>query len=82
MKRMQDRFQDQDRLAQGWGRHMQKRSRAIRLVTERKARDFDRWTRRARCLQTLLRPPYAWNKPGMLGLKWVVRIPERFWNIV
>ena len=82
MKRLQDRFQDQDRLAQGWGRHMQKRSRAIRLVTELKDRDFDRWTRRARVAQTLLRPPYAWNKPGMLGLRIVVRIPERFWHLL
>jgi len=54
----------------------------IRLVTELRARDFDRWTRLSRVAQTLLRPPYAWNKPGMLGLKLVVRIPERFWNIV
>ncbi len=61
---------------------MQKRSRTIRLVSSLPARDFDRWTRIARRLQALLRPPYAWNKPGMLGLKWVVRIPERFQSLV
>ena len=82
MKRLQDRFQDRDRLAQGWERHMRKRSRTIRLVTELKARDFETWTRRARIAQQILRPPYAWNKPGMLGLKLVVRIPERFRHIV
>ena len=82
MKRLQDRFQDRDRLAQGWERHMRKRSRTIRLVTELKARDFETWTRRARIAQQILRPPYAWNKPGMLGLKIVVRIPDRFKDIV
>ncbi len=82
MKRLQDRFQDQDRLAQGWGRHMQKRSRAIRLVTDLKARAFEPWTAFARFVQKIARPPYAWNKPGMFGLKIVVRIPDRFQNII
>lgn len=81
-KRLEDRFKDKDRLAQGWEKHMKKRSRAIRLVTELPARDFDRWTSIARLLQKVCRPPYAWNKPGMLGLKIVVEIPERFQNIV
>lgn len=82
LKRLEDRFRDKDRLDQGWGKHMQKRSRTIRLVSSLPARDFDRWTRIARRLQAILRPPYAWNKPGMLGLKWVVRIPERFQSLV
>lgn len=82
LKRLEDRFRDKDRLDQGWGKHMQKRSRTIRLVSSLPARDFDKWTRIARRLQALLRPPYAWNKPGMLGLKWVVRIPERFQSLV
>jgi hypothetical protein len=82
MKRLQDRFQDKDRLAQGWGKHMQKRSRAIRLVTELPARDFDTWTRRARLCQTLVRPPYALNKPAMFGLRIIVRIPDRFQDLV
>lgn len=82
MKRLQDRFQDRDRLAQGWERHMRKRSRTIRLVTELKARDFETWTRRARIAQQILRPPYAWNKPAMLGLRLIVRIPDRFQQII
>jgi len=82
MKRLQDRFQDKDRLAQGWGKHMQKRSRAIRLVTELKARAFEPWTKFARICQRIARPPYAWNKPGMVGLRLIVRIPDRFQNIV
>ena len=81
-KRLEDRFQDKDRLKQGWGKHMKKRSRTIQLVSNKKARKFEPWTCFARICQTLVRPPYAWNKPAMFGLKLIVRIPERFQNIV
>ena len=77
-RRLEERFSDADRLKQGWQRHLRKRSRTIRLVTRKKALEFDRWTRFARRLQTVCRPPYAWNKPAMAGLKLVVRIPDRF----
>ena len=82
MKRLQDRFSDKDRLSQGWGKHMKKRSGTIMMVTKRKARDFGRWTRFGRICQTLCRPPYALNKPAMFELKIIVRIPERFADIV
>lgn len=82
MKRIEDRFNDKDRLSQGWGKHMKKRARTIRLVTEKKARSFERWTRFARRCQRLVRPPYALNKPAMFELRLVVRIPDRFQNIV
>ena len=82
MKRLQERFQDADRLSQGWGAHMQKRARTIRYATELPVRDFDSWTRFARICQTLCRPPYALNKPAMFELKIVVRIPDRFRDIV
>ena len=67
---------------QGWEKHICKRSRTIRYVTEKKARDFDRWTRLARILQTWCRPPYALNKPAMFELKIVVRVPDRFCSIL
>ena len=82
MKRLQERFGDADRLAQGWERHLRKRSETIRLVTRKKALDFDRWTGVARRLQTVCRPVYAWNKPAMFGLKLVVRIPDRFQTLL
>lgn len=82
LARIQARYTDKDRMDQGWGEHMHKRSRTIRLVTEKKALDFDRWTRFARRCQTVCRPPYAWNKPGMMELKIVVRIPDRFRDLV
>ena len=81
-KRLQERFQDPDRRELGWEAHLRKRSRTIRYVTELPARDFGRWTRFARVCQTLCRPPYALNKPAMFELRIVVRIPERFRDLV
>ena len=82
MKRLQDRFRDADRLDLGWEAHMRKRARTIRYATELPARDFECWTRFARVCQTLCRPPYALNKPAMLELRIVVRIPGRFSDLV
>lgn len=78
MARIRARFADKDRLASGWRKHLEKRSSTIRAVTALPARDWDRWTRLARIVQTVVRPPYAWNKPAMFNLKIVVHIPERF----
>ena len=82
MKRLQDRFRDAGRLELGWEAHMHKRARTIRYVTDLPARNFERWTRFARVCQTLCRPPYALNKPAMFELRIVVRIPERFGDLV
>ena len=79
---VQARLQDQDRTAQGWGKHVSKRAKTIRLVTERRAREFDRAARCARVFQTLCRPPYAWNKPAMMERVVIVRIPDRFQDLV
>ena len=81
-KILEDRLGDADRLAQGWEKHIYKRSRTIRYATEKKARDFDKWTHFARICQTWCRPPYALNKPAMFELKIVVKIPERFEEIL
>ena len=81
-KILKARLGDADRVAQGWEKHIYKRSRTIRYVTEMKARDFACWTCFARNCQTWCRPPYAWNKPAMFELKIVVRIPERFENVL
>ena len=82
LKRIEARFNDKDRQAAGWGRHLAKRARTINLVTRKKSRDWEKWTRKARILQTFIRPPYAWNKPAMLNMDIVVRIPDRFSSIV
>lgn len=77
-KILEGRLGDADRVAQGWEKHIYKRSRTIKYATKKKAREFDRWTRFARICQTWCRPPYAINKPAMFELRIVVKIPERF----
>lgn len=81
-KILRERLGDADRVAQGWEKHICKRSRTIKYATEKKARDFDRCTRFARICQTWCRPPYALNKPAMFELKIVVKIPERFNDVI
>lgn len=82
MKIIEGRLSDADRASQGWNSHIKKRSRTIRLVNEHPARNFERWTSIARCVETIIRPPYAWNKPGLLGMKIIVEIPDRFRDIL
>ena len=81
-KILEDRLGDADRVAQGWERHIYKRSRTIKYATEEKARDFGCWTRFARICQTWCRPPYALNKPAMFELRIVVKIPARFQKVL
>lgn len=81
-KILEERQGNRELVAQGRGRHICKRSRTIRYVTERKARDFDRWTRWARFIQTWCRPPYALNKPAMFECVIVVEVPDRFANVL
>ena len=82
LKRLQDRFQDADRISQGWERHMHKRSRAIRYVTDLKARQFGPAVRFWRVFQNIFRPLHALNKPTMFGVVVVVEIPARFRDII
>lgn len=82
LKRIEDRFRDKDRQAAGWGKHLAKRARTINIVTRKRTLDWNRWTAFGRIVQTIVRPPYAWNKPAMFNLRIVVKIPERFSSIV
>jgi len=75
------RFQDKDRMAAGWGRHIKKRVKTISLVSNRRAKDGDRYFSIARRVQTYCRPIFAWNKPSMGSWKPVIKIPERFKKI-
>lgn len=82
IKRMRERFLNPDRIGGKSTRHFNKRTRTISIVTSNEARDFDRWTKIARKMQTFIRPIYSWNKPAMLGQKIVVDIPARFRKIL
>lgn len=65
--------------AASWGTHLQKRARTITIVTN--AKNKNKSKKLARIMQTILRPIYDLNKPAMLGLKWVTKIPESFKEI-
>jgi hypothetical protein len=76
------RFSDKDRMAGGWAKHIEKRRKTIVEVTKRKAIDLDKISKKLRLFQTFCRKPYAWNKPSMAWWKVVVKLPERFKNIL
>ncbi len=82
MEMLKARFQDKDRMEAGWERHLKKRSKIIHLVTDRKAKDGDKYFCLARIIQTLCRPIFALNKPSMGRWKPVVKLPERFKKII
>ena len=61
-----------------WLNHLKRRGNGtINDVTNRTAHG-EHWMKIARIIQTYIRAPYAINKPNMLGIKIVVKIPERF----
>ena len=73
---------DKERISNGWSRHFRKRVRSIHVVTSARVRPWEPTVSRMRMLQTLVRQIFAFNKPGSLGLKIVVAIPERFRHLV
>lgn len=61
-----------------WLAHLRRRGNGtINAVTTLPAHD-EKWLSRARTLQRFARPIYALDKPGMFGIKRVVKIPARF----
>ena len=73
---------DPERIGEGWSKHMLQRRRAIDLATAKGGKDPERYLPVARWLQTLIRHPFAWLRPYMYYWKLIVRIPERFAEIV
>lgn len=82
MGMLERRLNDKSRLSDGWSGHIHKRSKTIRFVNKIKSRSLDSVKRAAFILETMVRPPYAWNKPGLFGLKIIVEIPRRFRQIL
>ncbi len=61
-----------------WVNHLRRRGNGtINAVSTLPVRD-EKWMRYARIIQTFARPIYAFDKPGMFGLRRVVKIPSRF----
>lgn len=81
LKRLEARFGDRDRIDNGWSRHLTKRARTIKIVTETPAEEWAPAVAAARRMQTWCRLISAWNKPVMIG-RHVVVVPERFRTVL
>lgn len=82
LERIKAKMSDKILSESGWQRHLNKRTRTITRIS--KARKIHDWkaTEKARRCQSLIRPPYAWNKPAMFELVIIVEIPERLRSII
>ena len=76
---LMEKFNSQDIIARGEQKHYKRaRFRVIDDISNKKAVDGDKVFGLARLIQTAFRPIYAWNKPSMLGMRWIVKMPQRF----
>jgi hypothetical protein len=66
----------------GWEGHLERRYEIFDLIRNAEAINGDDFFPEARRRQSLFRPVYALNKPGMLKEKPVIKIPERFRGVV
>lgn len=81
-EKSQSKTNDQSRISQGWERHLDRRNQLFDLIRNSPIVDGDEFFPEARKRQSIFRPIFAWNKPGTLREKPVVRIPERFKSTV
>jgi hypothetical protein len=76
------KYNSKDIIARGEQAHFRRaRFSVINYVSQRKSIEGDKVFEPARIIQSSFRPLYAWNKPIMMGLRWVVKIPPRFKNV-
>lgn len=73
---------DQELKKSGWKGHFNRRYRLFDIIQKKNPMPGDDFFITARKRQTLFRPLFALNKPGMLKEKPVVEIPERFRHII
>ena len=77
-----EKMGDESLLGNGWQGHLDRRYELFDLIMKKKAVDGDDFFQQARRRESFIRPLYALNKPGMLGEKPIIKIPERFRTIV
>lgn len=61
-----------------WVNHLRRRGNGTINDVSNHPAHGEHWLRIARIMQQIFRPIYAWDKPSMLGLKRIVKIPKRF----
>lgn len=76
------KMEDQALLSAGWQGHLDRRYELFELIRKKTPIEGDSFFSQARRRESLFRPIFALNKPGMLIEKPVIRIPDRFSNIV
>lgn len=82
LKMIEERMSNTDLVSTGRLGHIKKRARTIYIITKAKARDWDKTVGGMRLIQQWLRQPFALNKPWDPITKTVVRIADRFRDIV
>lgn len=82
LKMIEDRMGNADLISTGRLGHIKKRAKTIYVVTDAVAREWDKTVAGMRRAQQWLRQPFAWNKPWNPITKVVVRIPDRFKDII
>lgn len=73
---------DRALLDAGWSGHFDRRHMIYDIIMKNKAVDGDDFFMTARRRESLFRSFFAWNKPGMLSERPVIKIPERFRSVV
>ena len=64
-----------------WVNHLRRRGNGTINAVTTKTAHGETHIKIARIMQRIFRPIYAPGKPGMMGLKWVIKIPKRFKTI-
>lgn len=82
LEMIKQRMGDTDLLSTGRLRHIKKRAKTIYIISGKKARNWDKTVNKMRQVQQSLRQLFAWNKPWNPICKVVVKIPDRFNNII
>lgn len=77
-----DKIGDTGLQRDGWQGHLDRRLQLFEMVTKTRPIEGDEFFAKARRRQNLYRPIYAINKPGTLKEKPIIRIPDRFRQIV
>jgi len=80
--RAADKMKDQSLKNAGWAGHLDRRYFLFDLILKNKTIDGDEFFAKARLRESLFRPFFALNKPGMLAEKPIIRIPERFRSVI
>jgi hypothetical protein len=81
-EKSKSKIDDQSLHKAGWSGHLDRRLQLFDLITNSNPHDGDDFFHKARRRQSILRPLYALNKPGMLKEKPVIKIPDRFSSVI